>query len=166
MFLAAGVVIVAAAVAVAATAPMGARTDRSLVVDAAPSVTPKAEGAVTWSPLERSTGTTLSLAYVAGPVHLLDVDRGEVVEEVPVELTVSDMPDLLVARVGSATVVQARDDVTYVFGPRLPLRRLGRSWWFLPASRDLVWLIEARACSRAPTCACVWSTSPVHRCCR
>lgn len=142
LYLAAGVAIVVAAVVVAATAPIGARTDRSLVVDAAPSVTSTAEGAITWSPLERSTGTTLSLAYAAGPVHLLDVDRGKVIEEVPVELTVSDVPDLLVARVGSATVVQARDDVTYVFGPRLPLRRLGRSWWFLPASRDLVWLID------------------------
>ncbi|MBW3606470.1 MAG: hypothetical protein KY460_16495 [Actinobacteria bacterium] len=57
------------------------RIATSLVVGTAPSTPPAVEGVARWTPLERSTGTTLSLAFAGAGVHLFDVDGGEIVEE-------------------------------------------------------------------------------------
>jgi hypothetical protein len=138
------VIALAATLALAAIARSGLRMDRALEVNT-PRTPPVTERVVRWSPLQRSTRTTLALALAGEVVRLVDVDRGQVIDEVAVTPTVSDAPVFVMARVGSVNVVQDIDDVTYAFGPGARLRRLGRSWWFLPASRDRVWLVSGES---------------------
>lgn len=60
---------------------------------------------VGWSPLDRSTGSVLYLADPAGTVRVLDVDRGEIVDHLPLRPALGDQP-LLLARIGRAAVLQ------------------------------------------------------------
>ena len=96
---------------------------------------------VGWSPLDRSTGSVLYLADPAGTVRVLDVDRAEIVDDLPLRPALGDQP-LLLARVGRAAVLQTDDGRVHAFGGGLPdVVDLGRSLLFLPAPPDGVWLV-------------------------
>jgi len=138
-----GALVAAAAVAIIAASE--ARQDGTALGVGSEAPTDTAGDPAGWSPLDRSTGSVLHLADPAGTVRVLDVDGGRVVDEVPLRPALGDHPFLL-ARVGSAAVLQADDGRAYAFGGRLPTAvDLGRSLLFLPAPADRVWLVNGNS---------------------
>lgn len=130
-----------AAVAVATVLATGqARRAAPLVVGSEAPTVPRIdpEG---WSPLDRATDSVLYLADPAGTVRVLDVDRGADLGDLPLQPALGDHPFLL-ARVGTAAVLQTDDGRVRAFGGGLPgAVDLGRSLLFLPAPPDGVWIV-------------------------
>lgn len=133
-------IVVDAPVGIAIIAASEARQGAPLVVGSeVPTGTPGVP--LGWSALDRSTASALYLAHAAGTLRVFDVDRGRVVDEVPLRPAGGDHPFVL-ERVGPAVVLQSDDGRAYAVGGRGPAAvDLGRSLVFLPAPPDRVWLV-------------------------
>lgn len=123
------------------------RPEGSLAVERPPQDTMTSDGrseAPRWSPLGRSTGAVVYLAFPPTTVLAYAVDDRRTVSEVRVRPALGDHPHLI-ERLRDRVVVQTVDDRTVMFGDDRRPRSLGRSLVFLPSPPHAVWLVTGDA---------------------